>query len=430
MNRQSCSTRSSASCARAPTASTSSAMESAMICICTACCAMSGFPTRVRMRSSSRQEHSKMKRRPLIFGLFAVAYFLSYFFRSANAVIAGDLRRDLGLTPEQLGLMTSLFYAGFAAIQLPLGTGLDRYGAHWVTPLLMFASVVGCLIFAAAQAFWVLALGRTLIGVGMAGVLMGTYKAFGAWYPPARIATVAGLLVGLGALALMFAVRNTPPGVAWHAGGAGGVGFGHVFRDTRFWRIALVNFFHLGIVLAVQGLWGGPYLLDVVGLSKLAVGNLLLAMGAGVVLGFFICGWLADRYGMQRAISISMAALVLCLVCLMLPARLPPPLLGLIYFALGFSGACNLIELAQIRALFHAHMSGRAVTAVNLFGFTGTALLQWWMGLIIGAFAPDAQGRYPAIAYAAAFGIVAAGATLALAWYLSLGAARPAEVAQ
>jgi hypothetical protein len=49
-----------------------------------------------------------MQRRPLIFGLFAVAYFLSYFFRSANAVIAGDLRRDLGLTPEQLGLMTSL----------------------------------------------------------------------------------------------------------------------------------------------------------------------------------------------------------------------------------------------------------------------------------------------------------------------------------
>src|SRR6266545_4585512 len=323
MNRQSCSTRSSASCARAPTASTSSAMESAMICICTACCAMSGFPTRVRMRSSSRQEHSKMKRRPLIFGLFAVAYFLSYFFRSANAVIAGDLRRDLGLTPEQLGLMTSLFYAGFAAIQLPLGTGLDRYGARWVTPLLMFASVVGCLIFAAAQAFWVLALGRTLIGVGMAGVLMGTYKAFGAWYPPARIATVAGLLVGLGALGGPFAA--TP--LAWlNATFGWRVIFG--WGALVIWLIALVNFFHLGIVLAVQGLWGGTYLLDVVGLSKLAVGNLLLAMGAGVVLGFFICGWLADRYGMQRAISISMAALVLCLVCLMLPARLPP-LLGL-----------------------------------------------------------------------------------------------------
>ena len=411
------------------------------------------------MKPSERQEHSNMQRRTLIFGLFAVAYFLSYFFRSANAVIAGDLRRDLGLTPEQLGLMTSLFYAGFAAIQLPIGAGLDRYGARWVTPLLMLASVAGCLIFAAAQTFWVLALGRALIGIGMAGVLMGTYKAFGAWYPATRIATVAGLMVGIGALGgpfaatplawlnaafgwraifgwgalvialsalgLMLGVRNTPPGVLWHAGGAAGTGFGYVFRDTRFWRIALVNFFHVGILLAVQGLWGGPYLLDVVGLSQLAVGNLLLAMGAGVVLGFFVCGWLADRYGMQRAISISMAVLVVCLVFLVLPVRLPLLALGLVYFALGFSGAFNIIELAQVRALFPPRMSGRAVTAVNLFGFTGVALLQWWMGLIIGVLVPDAQGRYPAIAYAAAFGIVAAGATLALAWYLRLHEQQP-----
>lgn len=395
-----------------------------------------------------------MTRRSLIFGLFAVAYFLSYFFRSANAVIAGDLRRDLGLTPEQLGLMTSLFYVGFAAIQLPIGVGLDRYGARWVTPLLMLASMAGCLIFAAAQAFWVLALGRALIGIGMAGVLMGTFKVFGAWYPATRIATVAGLLVGLGALGgpfaatplawlnatfgwrvifswgalvillsalgLMLGVRNSPPGVAWHAGGTGGTGVGQVFRDTRFWRIALVNFFHLGIVQAVQGLWGGPYLFDVVGLSKLAVGNLLLAMGAGVVLGFFVCGWLADRYGMRRAIVASMAVLLLCLVGMVLPVRLPLALLGVLFFGLGFTGAFNIVELAQIRALFPPQMSGRAVTAVNLFGFAGTALLQWWMGLIIGAFAPDTQGHYPAIAYAAAFGIVGAGATLALVWYLRL----------
>ena len=395
-----------------------------------------------------------MTRRSLIFGLFAVAYFLSYFFRSANAVIAGDLRRDLGLTPEQLGLMTSLFYAGFAAIQLPIGVGLDRYGARWVTPLLMLASLAGCLIFSAAQAFWVLALGRALIGIGMAGVLMGTFKAFGAWYSATRIATVAGLLVGLGALGglfaatplawlnvmfgwrvifswgalvillsalgLMLGVRNTPPGMAWHSGSTGGAGFGQVFRNTRFWQIALVNFFHLGIMQALQGLWGGPYLLDVVGLSTLAVGNLLLAMGAGVVLGFFVCGWLADRYGMQRAVVASMAVLVLCLVAMVLPVRLPLALLGVLFFGLGFTGAFNLIELAQIRALFPPHMSGRAVTAVNLFGFTGVALLQWWMGVIIGAFSPDAQGRYPAIAYAAAFGIVAAGATLVLVWYLRI----------
>jgi sugar phosphate permease len=43
-----------------------------------------------------------------------------------NAVIAPDLARDLGLEAAQLGLMPSLFFASFAAVQLPLG--LDRWG--------------------------------------------------------------------------------------------------------------------------------------------------------------------------------------------------------------------------------------------------------------------------------------------------------------
>jgi predicted MFS family arabinose efflux permease len=377
-------------------------------------------------------------------------------------VIAGDLRHELGLTPEQLGLMTSLFYAGFAAIQLPIGAGLDRYGPRFVTSSLMLLSVAGCLLFASAHSFAALALGRALIGMGMAGVLMGTYKAFGAWFPAGRVATMAGLLVGVGglggpfaatplawlsaafgwraifgwgalaillsALALMLGARNAPPGVEWRAAGAGGAGFVQVFRDVRFWRIALLNFFHVGVLLAVQGLWGGPYLLDVAGLAPLAVGNLLLAMGAGVIAGYFVSGWLADHYGVQRAVTISAAALVACLAGLALPARLPLPLVALLYCGLGFSGAFNIMELAQIRALFPPHMSGRAVTAVNLFGFTGAALLQWWMGLIVGAFPPDAQGRYPAAAYGAAFGLVALGAALALAWYLPIGHAGAAAL--
>ena len=399
-----------------------------------------------------------MHRRSLIFALFAAAYFLSFFFRSANAVIAGDLRRDLALTPEQLGLMTSLFYASFAAIQLPLGAALDRFGARWVTPTLMLASMAGCLVFASAHSFATLALGRALIGVGMAGVLMGAYQVFGQWFTGARIATVASLMVGLGSLggpfaatplawlnasfgwraifswgalavvasaaALMLGVRPGPRAAPRPAVAAGG--FGLVFRDIRFWRIAVVNFFQLGVLLALQGLWGGPYLLDVVGLSRLAAGNVLLAMAGGVVLGNFGSGWLADRFGAYRVIWMSMLMFVLGLACLALPLRLPVLALGPIYFAVGFAGAFNIIQLAQIRALFPPHMSGRAVTAVNLFGFSGAALIQAGIGLVIGAFAPDAQGHYPVLAYATAFGGAALCAGLALAWYLPVGrAARP-----
>ncbi len=63
-----------------------------------------------------------------VFFLFALGYFLSYFYRSANAVLSKDLSQELGLGPGELGFMTSLFYLAFAAVQLPLGSLLDRLG--------------------------------------------------------------------------------------------------------------------------------------------------------------------------------------------------------------------------------------------------------------------------------------------------------------
>src|ERR687893_453433 len=93
--------------------------------------------------------------RGLVFGLFTAAYFLSYFLRSANAVIAGDLARELSLTAAQLGLMTSLFFGTFALAQLPLGVWLDRWGPRVVAPAMMLVAIGGALVFAVAGAFLV-----------------------------------------------------------------------------------------------------------------------------------------------------------------------------------------------------------------------------------------------------------------------------------
>ena len=102
-----------------------------------------------------------------VFALFTLGYFLSYFYRSANAVLAKDLSQDLGLGPAELGLMTSLFYLAFAAAQLPLGSLLDRFGPRVVTPALLLLAALGSLVFGLAQGFATLALGRALIGVGL-----------------------------------------------------------------------------------------------------------------------------------------------------------------------------------------------------------------------------------------------------------------------
>src|SRR3982750_2303913 len=66
----------------------------------------------------------------LVFLPFAAGYFLSYLFRTVNALIAPNLMTELGLTASDLGLLTSAYLFAFALAQLPVGILLDRFGAR------------------------------------------------------------------------------------------------------------------------------------------------------------------------------------------------------------------------------------------------------------------------------------------------------------
>ena len=62
--------------------------------------------------------------RPVItvFVPFAAGYYLSYLFRTINALISDQLTADLKLGAVDLGLLTSVYFLTFAAAQLPIGT--------------------------------------------------------------------------------------------------------------------------------------------------------------------------------------------------------------------------------------------------------------------------------------------------------------------
>ena len=50
-----------------------------------------------------------------IFVPFSIGYFLSYLYRSTNAVLAPYLNQDLGINAEELGLITSVYFLTFAS---------------------------------------------------------------------------------------------------------------------------------------------------------------------------------------------------------------------------------------------------------------------------------------------------------------------------
>ena len=68
----------------------------------------------------------------VVFVPFAAGFFLSFMFRNANAVISKDLASEFSLSASELGLLTSAYFLAFAAMQIPVGIFLDRYGPRRV----------------------------------------------------------------------------------------------------------------------------------------------------------------------------------------------------------------------------------------------------------------------------------------------------------
>src|SRR5437764_4116619 len=255
----------------------------------------------------------------VVFCPFAAGYFLSYFFRNVNAIISKDLAQEFALTPADLGFLTSMYLAAFAAFQLPLGVLLDRYGPRRTVAALLCLAAVGAALFALGRDLAMLSFGRALIGLGVSAGLMGAIKAFSLWFPLSRLATMNGLYLGVGglgalsattpaealvealgwrgmfgalaaasaavALLVFFIVPEKPlPGEA-QALGAQLAAFGRIFRATVFWRIALPLVFGQAIYIALQGLWLGPWLYDVAGRERHDVANYLLL----TALGYIVC---------------------------------------------------------------------------------------------------------------------------------------------
>ncbi len=133
--------------------------------------------------------------------LLCLAYVLSQFFRAFLAVLSGPLERDLGATPDDLAFASGLWFLVFAAMQIPVGWALDRVGPRRTAAvLLLIGGGGGAALFAVATTPLHVSLAMALIGVGCAPVLMASYYIFARQFPPARFATLAALMLGVGSV--------------------------------------------------------------------------------------------------------------------------------------------------------------------------------------------------------------------------------------
>ncbi len=382
---------------------------------------------------------------------FAGAYFLSYLYRTANAVIGPVLTRELSLGAGELGLLTSAYFLSFAAAQLPLGVLLDRFGARRVESGLLLIAAAGAAVYALGQSIAELALGRGLIGLGVSACLMAAFKAFSLWFPAERQASLTGWIMtsgGLGALAatapleaalqltgwreIFFALAGLTLAVAvWLfrsvpertdaarpeplAGQWAGVRA--VFASAHFWRFVPLGLTLTGGFMAIQSLWSISWLMQVNGYDRATAAEHMAGMSVAMLIAYALIGLLATGLARRgiKPVMLLVVGVSLSLLTLALIAGELLPQTYLLWIAYGTFSSFGTLAYSQAAAGFPVALSGRANTAFNLMVFIGAFSVQWGIGLLIDLL--QAQGQTSAMAHRSAFLALLAAQSAALAWF-------------
>ena len=366
---------------------------------------------------------------------FLAGYFVSYIYRSINAIIGPDLARDYSLSAAGLGLLSGIYFFSFALFQLPLGVLLDRYGPRRVNATLLLVAASGGLWFALAGSSTELILARALIGLGVSGCLMSSFSAFALWYPPERLATMNGIAFASGMLGaimvtvpLEFVLRAlhwrevfygivaatvavslvlyfvVPEKASARRGGkpVAPLGtqlreFASLSRDPAFWRIALCTGSSQLAAVSLGTLWVATWLRDVAGYTQAEVAQALLLFNVLMIAGYLGFGRAADRMTRSGRSTLPLlaggvAVASLCLALLVAGLRSGNLVLWGLFFGCSTS---VVLSYSLFSRRYPKEMVGRVNSALNVSVFIGMFSGQWAVGAVINLWPPTAAGYAP-----------------------------------
>ena len=375
-----------------------------------------------------------------------------------GATLSGHHAVTWRLDAGQLGLLAALGFLPYALMQIPGGFLTDLFGGRRILTVALLVTAAGTALFALAPTFALAVVGRIVIGVGSAAILLPTLAVLARWFRIREYATIQGGYLLLSAIGSLIAtvplalaaerwswrvpmlavaivtffgaglswwvIRNRPtdldlPPISSIDPDAGAVEVGEERLSLRaglrawrtvptLWVSSLILFASWGALQAFQGLWAGPILRHVRGFTAAEVGQSLFMFTLGVGFGPVLFGWISDRVVQARRpvvmASIIGQALLWALVVLAID-RLPTLLVNLTFLGIAALSGGVLVAQVMVKELCPPGAFGTIFGIINGSGFYGTAAIQLMTGGILTAVGPEIitdEPIYGASAYALA----------------------------
>jgi len=371
-----------------------------------------------------------------MFALLALAcgHMLSNLLRTIPAISLDVMAADFEMPPQSLASLTSIYFFAFAASQIPVGAAMDRFGVRPVSLSLLIGTVAGATLSGLSVGPKTFLFGQFLLGAATSGMLMCPMTLAAKQMSAARFGLWSGLILSIGNIGML--LSSSP--LAWvvdHWGWRAGFWISAVFgvlvalavyalvpnqaaaladrssplsQMVSVLRMSLsrplrgliaISLVSLAAALVLRGLWGGPWLMEVKGLSRIEAGNELGLFTIALIVGPVLMGIFDRRFGYRREVVAAthfLAALLIGLMAAGAPhwpvsglfgvAVMPAQYDGILLVLFGLAVSAQPLVYGMTRQLVDAQNTGKALAAINLSFFLGVALMQSTTGVVAAIF--------------------------------------------
>lgn len=276
----------------------------------------------------------------LFWGVAAIFFLYEYFLRVLPSVILKDLGTSFKATPVELSAAVAVYLWVYSPLQLIVGALFDKYGAKFLVSGAALICGGGGLLFAMAEGLTGVALAQGLIGIGSAFAFVGAVYVATVWFPPSRLALIAGVTTAVGMLGeiigqtpmvdavaafgwrdvvmvtgwvgiaiavLLFIV--IPPRPDWFNDRFAGEeerkftifgGILHVLASWKLWVVGLISAILFLPLSVVAALWGNTFMETAGAYTAEQASFATIMLAVGWLIGCPLAGVVSDRIGSRR----------------------------------------------------------------------------------------------------------------------------------
>ncbi len=362
---------------------------------------------------------------PYAMWVFPLAFFTYQFIlRLWPSLMMQQIMQQFQIDATGFGLLASIYYYGYAGMQLPIAVLLDRYGARYVVCLCAITCGLATLLFTYTTNWHLALLSRFLVGAGSAAGFLATSKVISQWFGRQYYARMVGfsftvgllgaiyggkpvslmvenfgwqqvafvlalVSIGIGVLTLLFlknsnSTEETGTDICLND-------FGKLLKLPAIWLLAIANLLMVGPLEGFADVWGVNYLIAAINLNKADAAGIVSCIFVGMLFGGPLLAAFAKRFSNYSVITLCSIGMVLAFVFLLFGKDVSNTyLLSALFFGVGILCCYQVLVFAAGSELVTPAMLGVTIAflnCINMLGGSffhstiGWAMDMFWTGL-------------------------------------------------